>query len=92
MTRPSDSSVARAFWEACEEVGDGYIDELYVVSLAEQFDAESPADVHTVPEKVTTSIRRVYIEPESERGYCPKCTGNVWVGHHCNGPHCPLRK
>lgn len=43
MTRPTDAAIALAFWEACEEVGDGYIDELYVVSRAAEFDAESPA-------------------------------------------------
>ena len=49
------------------------------------------ADAHTFPEKLTTPPERAQIPAESERGYCPLCTGNVWKGRYCNGPKCPLR-
>ena len=43
MTRPTDSSIARAFWEMYTMQMDGFIDSDSLIVMAEQFDAESPA-------------------------------------------------
>lgn len=43
MTRPTDASIARAFWETYTMQMDGFIDSDSLIVMAEQFDAESPA-------------------------------------------------
>lgn len=43
MTRPTDAAVARAFYEACEDAGGGYVDELWVIDRAKEIDAEPQA-------------------------------------------------
>lgn len=95
MSRPSDSSVAQAFWEARVRApwsfeGNCIIDRAVEIDYYRGFSVAT--DVHTIPEKVTTSPERVQIPAESKRVRCPKCTGSILAGKWCNGPLCPLRK
>lgn len=104
MTRPTDASIARAFFEISHI--DGYVREA-VLKRAAEFDAESPAGCKvcgggnvycaacmskTSPE-VTTSPERVQIPAESKR-VCSwqSCRAEMRPGLHCDGAQCPLRK
>ncbi len=57
--------------------------------------AESPADAHTIPEKVTTSPERVQIPAESTHVQCSRCPALMPVGLSCKGnppdDPCPMR-
>ncbi len=48
-------------------------------------------NAHKRAMKECASVKRVQTPTEPDRGYCPLCRGNVWVGRSCNGPNCPLR-
>lgn len=103
MTRPSDESVACAFvlkalcYQEMARLGASvpsaleFIDE--VTRDAAEFDAESPADVHIIHEKVTTSPERVQIPAESKR-VCsrPSCRAEMRPGLRCSSPHCGLKE
>ncbi len=106
MTRPTDAAIARAVLELGDSWSYGDAgDKLFsddcrnwrsaILKRANQFDAESPADMHTIPEKVTTSPERVQIPAESEHiapyDLCPKCTAHMPVGKVCGGVNCGLR-
>lgn len=114
MTRPTDASLARAFWSWLDAVHSAprTMDALElltrILAEAQQYDAEATttddrckvcgggnvycaACMSKSAPEVTTSPERVQVPAESERGYCPLCTGNVWKGRYCNGPKCPLR-
>jgi hypothetical protein len=98
MSRPSDEAIAAAFWV---QVSRQHEDDALiiwengaqeVITLAAQFDA----DMHTIPEKVTTSPERVQIPAESTHVRCPRCPALMPVGLSCKGnppdDPCPMRK
>lgn len=108
MTRPTDSSIARAFWKMYTMQMDGFIDSDSLIVMAEQFDAESPAGTECKicgggnvycaacmsksAPEVTVNSERVQIPAESTHVRCPKCTAHMPVGKWCGGAQCPLRK
>ena len=95
MTRPTDAAIARAFdWAlvSLEAMTPWCTVYRRIKERAAEFDAESPAVVHTIPEKVTTSPERVQIPAESTHVRCPKCPAHMPAGLYCGGAQCPLRK
>lgn len=43
MSRPSDASIAKAFWELCDSFEDGAIVQNQLVELAQDFDTDAAA-------------------------------------------------
>lgn len=76
MSRPSDASIAKAFFEAYKV--SAYREPQHqplfssIIDRAIEFDAEASAPA------------------PFER--CPKCTAHLPPGKHCAGASCPMRK
>lgn len=103
MTRPTDTNIARAFWELCDMQMNGFVDADSVTNLAEQFDAESAAGpvrhseevmqiepVQTGPHPPVASGADSKAAPPYDR--CPKCTAHFPPGMTCGGEFCGLKR
>jgi hypothetical protein len=89
MTKPTDAAIARAFWSELErqiELG-VHAEDNFGVFIRRVQEGARKQNAEFAP--VASAAESKTAAPTHVR--CPKCTGAILIGKHCNGPECPLR-